>query len=216
MAFWNKKPADKAPAAQPAAAVPAATSAPARPAPVPTAAPPPPVAAAPPPAQQQAGAPPSGSPKGQPSLNSQLAMSLGKVVSVLMFSERYQGLTLRDLTSLILPPLAANQFVVAEARPQGKDVTAPIGLLLWASVSDEQDQRFAADASQPTRLAGAQWTSGHNLWIIETVGPQNVIEAMMKQLVEGPFKGKIFKFRTRAADGSFSVQVVDPTATQTA
>lgn len=209
MAFWNKKSEDEAPANQAAAA--AAPAAPAaQNAPPPSAA-----AAAPPPAQQEAAAPaaaPRSEQRGQPSLNSQLAMSLGKVVSVLMFSERYQGLTLSDLTSLILPPLAANQFVVAEARPQGKDVTAPIGLLLWARVSDEQDQRFAADASQPTRLAGAEWTSGENLWIIETVGPQNVIEAMMKQLVEGPFKGKQFKFRTRAADGSFSVQVIKPAA----
>ena len=143
-------------------------------------------------------------------------MSLGKVVSVLMFCDRYQGLTLRDLTSLILPPLAANQFVVAEARPQGRDVSAPIGLLLWARLSDEQDRRFTANAGVPTRLSGAQWTSGENLWIIETVGPQNVIEAMLKQLVAGPFKDKVFKFRRRGADGRFTVQVVDPTATQSA
>lgn len=218
MAFWKKKPEEAAP---PAAAEPAPAPAP-TPAAAPAAAPPPAAeappaaAAAPAPAAEAPAAAEQAAPRGQPSLNSQLAASLGKVVSVLMFSERYRSLTLRDITSLILPPITTNQFVVAEARPQGQDVTAPIGLLLWARLSDELDQKFSTDASVPTKLQGAEWNSGDNLWVIETVGPPNVIEAMMKQLVEGPFKGQVFKFRAKGPDGSFRVQVIDPAAAQTA
>lgn len=198
--FWKKKDEarSEAPAAQSTAQAPgpAAQPAPAGPQPAAAASP---ATVHPHPAQQ--------------AMSSAMAMQFGKVASVLMFSPRHQTMSLKDIAAAVLPAVAANQFVVAEARQKGTagnpDVTAPVGLLLWARVSDEVDRRFSADASKPTQLTAAEWTSGDNYWVIESVGAPKVVEAMMKELMEGPFKGRVMKFRWTGADGRPQIQTYD-------
>lgn len=195
MAFWNKKKDDSAAQQQTAqksdttAAQPAqSTTGTAAPMTTPTAAAP---------AQQQT-----------TTLSTELAETLGKVTAVLMLSERFQSFTLQQMKTMVLPPVAGNQFVVAEARPKGKDVRTPIGLVLWAKVSDELDRKFAQDPGTANRLVGKEWNSGENIWIIETVGPPEVVQEMMKQLVGEALKGKQVKMRVRNSDGSARIEVL--------
>lgn len=136
-------------------------------------------------------------------LSSALAAQLGKVVSILMGSPRHQGLVLRDITRVVLPALLNEQYVIAEAKPHGHDVTAPVGLILWARVSDEIDRRLQGDASNPIVLRPEDWRSGDHPWVIDMVGNQQVIDAMIKQLKEGPLKGQRVKMRVRGQDGRF-------------
>ncbi len=143
-------------------------------------------------------------------LTTPLAGSLGKVISVLMFARRFQDMTLRDVRVVVLPAVTANQYLVAEARAKDSDVTTPLGVLLWARLSDELDQKLIAQNGARSLLSGDEWKSGPNLWIIETVGSPKIIKAMVHQLIEGPFKGQHFKFCTRSSDGTASVEEFDP------
>ena len=178
----------------------------------------PPQASQPPNSEQSGGAPPasSASTTGRSTgaaksfLTAPVAESLGKVVSILMFSRRFQGMTLRELSNIILPPVMANQYIVAQVKAQERDVTIPVGLLLWAQLSDELDQKLIAENGSEALLSGNEWKSGNNLWIIETVGQQKIVKAMVRQLMEGAFKGRPFKFRTRSADGTASIEEFDP------
>ena len=150
--------------------------------------------------------------RGPPSLTTGLAQTLGKAVSILMFSKNYQDMTLQQLTRVILPVLVANQYVIVEAQSDEHEVTSPVGLLLWARVSDELDQAMIDNADRQPRLNGRQWYSGENYWIIETIGKPKIVQAMIQKMVSGPFKDKRFKFRTRNSDGSLDIEIFDPVA----
>jgi len=87
-----------------------------------------------------------------------------------------------------------------------------VGVLLWAQLSNELDQKLIAQNGSKALLSGNEWKSGNNLWIIETVGQPKIVKAMVRQLIEGAFKGRHFKFCTRSADGTPSIEEFDPAA----
>ncbi len=61
---------------------------------------------------------------------------------------------------------------------------------------------------QPVQLAPAEWRSGQILWIVDAVGEQKVIEAMLSRLVDTEWKGKEVKMRARTKDGSYKVGIL--------
>lgn len=71
---------------------------------------------------------------------------------------------------------------------------APVAAVLWASVSDDTDQRLSADPGRKIRLRPDEWKSGEHLWIVDVAGEPNAIAGSLKQLAEGPFKGKAVRF----------------------
>jgi hemolysin-activating ACP:hemolysin acyltransferase len=143
-------------------------------------------------------------------VNSRLATSLGKLVAAMLVSPAHRDLPLSEVADRVLPALSANQFVVAEAVPQGATFTAPVGLILWARVSEAVDRRLLEDLTSPMPLAAGDWSSGDRLWLVEATGGARVIEAMLRQLLEGPFAGKPFRLRRRGADGRYVVETIDP------
>jgi hypothetical protein len=60
----------------------------------------------------------------------------------------------------------------------------------------------------PIQLVPAEWRSGPTLWIIDAVGEQKVIEAMLSRLVDTEWKGKDVKMRARTKDGSYKVGIL--------
>lgn len=205
MAFWSRnkdtpKTVEQTVNSSPVAVTPSPEAAPAAVA-APAATPAPPVSTAPTPA--------TGGPA-HVTLGSAVTPSLGKMMAVLISSPRHQRMTLAEVYTRFLPPLTLNQFVVAEARPTGQEQTAPVGLILWAEVSDAVQQRLMSDPTQPTVLAASEWRSGPHAWIVDALGPGPVVEAMMKQLLEGPFKGREVKLRRRPGEGQpFVVESLD-------
>ncbi len=147
-------------------------------------------------------------------INGLLTPALGKVVAVLMASQRHRSLTLGDIFARVMPCVASNQFMVADAKfgEKDKEVTAPVALVLWATVSADVDQRLSSETAQSRALAPKEWRSGDIPWIMETVGPIGIVEAMLKQLVAGPLKGQPVKFRKKSKDGTYAVATW-PTAT---
>ncbi len=138
-----------------------------------------------------------------------VSASFGEIVSVLMRSEHYRSYTLQDLEWLVVPAVLSNQFLLAEARAKGNGFTAPVGVVLWAKVSPEVDQRLTANVAQPIRLKPEDWRSGNIPWLVDAVGPPKLIGGMLQQLHTKVFKGQQVKVRTQGPDGKAVVRTME-------
>lgn len=96
---------------------------------------------------------------------------------------------LADLEWCLIPPLALNQFMAAEAKlPNGQAV--PVALVLWARVSAEIDARLSAAPRHPIRLHPNEWQSGDVIWIIDAVGEPKAVQQCVDALAKMAFQGK--------------------------
>jgi cytolysin-activating lysine-acyltransferase len=110
-----------------------------------------------------------------------------------------------DLEWLVVPAVLNGQFFIAEAQLKGNGMVAPVGVVLWASVSPAVDQRLAAAPSSPLRLQPAEWRSGEHLWVIEAIGDGDVVQAMLKRKLEKDWTSRTVKMRVRDKAGVMQV-----------
>ena len=115
----------------------------------------------------------------------------------------YKDMPLADLQWLVVPAIASGQFTLAEAQHAGNGMTAPVGVVLWARVSADVDQRLSSSTAHPVRLEPKDWTSGDILWLMEAVGEKQVVNALLTRLSETQWKGKQVKVMKRSAEHSF-------------
>ncbi len=156
MAFWPKKPdgaattpANGATAQAPASSsglaskiTPIAAGQPNDPTlpPVPTA-----PGAAPPAAQ-----PLTDEQKKDAAMASKLMMAaFGEITSVLLRAKDYRNKPLASLEELAVPAVLSGQFSLAQAQSAANGMTAAVGVVFWARVSDEVDKRFSENIVQP-------------------------------------------------------------------
>lgn len=131
--------------------------------------------------------------------------AFGEIVSIFMRTPGYQTLPISELEWIVVPAVATGQFSLAEGQSKTNGMIQPVGVVMWARVSDEIDQRMTADPSQPLRLKPAEWTSGDKLWVMEALGDGRVIEAMLKRMMETGWAGRTVKFRAKSKDGKMVV-----------
>ena len=130
-----------------------------------------------------------------------LSAAFGEIVSIFMRTPAYAKVPLGELETIVVPAVATGQFTLAEGQSKTNGIVHPVGVILWARVSDELDARMAADPAQPVRLKPNEWTSGDKVWVMEAVGDPRVIDAMLKKMAETAWAGRSVKFRTRSKDG---------------
>lgn len=149
-----------------------------------------------------------------------VAEALGQVVWLLSQSPLHRELKLKELEWSFMPAILNEQFRVFRMGPLPKvpgaelDFAAsgftqegleqlPLGVAIWAYVSEEAEAKL----ERGERLDGADWRSGDRLWLVEFVSPfaspgNKLSEAMMLDLMGGPFRGKTFHLhRTDPASG---------------
>lgn len=145
----------------------------------------------------------------QAALASKMMMAAyGEIVSVLSRSPHHRSNSLADLEWLAVPAVMTGQFSLAEAQLKGSGLIAPIGLVMWAHVSAEVDQRLAENIATGVRLKPDEWRSGNILWLVDAVGEGSIVEAMIKRLVATEWKGREARMRARTNDGSFKVGII--------
>ena len=144
-------------------------------------------------------------------LSKRISTGLGEITSVLMRSKTHAVLPIAQLQTL-LPAIARNQYVTAEARSRENGMSSPIAVVIWATVSDEVDQRLSADAQKPLSLTAADWAGGANVWVIEAVGEPRAVSALIKRLQDTRWKGQAVKLRARGEDGQASIRTLDASA----
>ena len=136
------------------------------------------------------------------------SVAFAQIVSVLMHSPHYKHYTLADLEWLVVPPLLAGQFSLAEAKGQADGPSFPVAVALWASVSRDVDQRLTENPVAPIRLRPDEWRSGDILWLVDAVGDGRIVPQFLKQLAETVLKGKDVKVRRLGADGKPAIQTL--------
>jgi len=127
----------------------------------------------------------------------------GEIVWLLGQSPLHKYLHIADLEALVMPPVLLEQFRIYPG-PNG----APGGLVLWAAVTDEIDQRLVGGQ---TRLAPHEWNSGANLWLMEMVAPFGGMDEILADAAGTIFAGNRFKYH-KAGPNGVEVVTQDPSA----
>jgi cytolysin-activating lysine-acyltransferase len=163
------------------------------------------------------------------------AQSFAQIVAVLMRDPGFRSLRLADLEWLVLPPVMAGQFSLAQApsplgRVKGKEggqeagqeagreggkeggVLVPVAVALWARVSDAVDKALSESLDQPVRLRPADWAAGDNIWLMAVAGDQRAVPKFLEQLAHTEFKGRRVKMRVRGPDNAVVVKTLGPSS----
>lgn len=115
----------------------------------------------------------------------QVGQRLGDAIILMMSAQRYRHVSLSDLDWLVLPPLLANQLIVAEMPMNAAQPTpVPVGVTLWARVSRDVETKIRQQIAAgmfPVRLKPEDWTSGDNIWLIDIVAPNREIGTRLFQ-----------------------------------
>lgn len=138
--------------------------------------------------------------------------TFGEIVALLMHSPQYKYYTLADMEWLVLPALVTGQFSLATAQSRTNGITSPVGVVLWASVSDEVDQRLSVAGEQALRLKPQEWKSGDIPWIVLAVGNQRVLQGIFKGLQEKQWGKRPAKALGRGKDGKPTIVAIEPKA----
>lgn len=165
-------------------------------------------AAQPVPAPVQQTVPPAAAPaldadamKNAAAISKAVMAAFGEIVTVLMRTQEHRGKPLSDLEWLAVPAVTTGQFALAEAQSKTNGMMAPVGLILWASVSPEVDARLRASLASGLTLKPEEWKSGDILWVVEAVGDPKILQAMLQRTSQNEWKGRPANLRIRDKDG---------------
>lgn len=145
---------------------------------------------------------PPGAAGGAPQPPKTVSHVLGEITWLLGQSPLHNHLSIKDLEWMVMPALLLEQFRIFPA-PDGQ----PAGLILWASVSEETEQRLMRE---PIRLVPQDWNSGDRRWLIEMVAPFGGQEEMLADAARTIFAGRSFKYHRPGPQGP-QVITHDPT-----
>lgn len=127
----------------------------------------------------------------------QIRDSFGNIVMSMMVLPRYRHQSLGDLQHLVLEPLIKDRIAMAWPAKREEDPLAYVaGVAIWASVSDEADQRIIEQVKAgvfPVRLKPEDWNSGTNNWLLYVIAPDakataRVIANFAQVVKEGSLK----------------------------
>ena len=139
-----------------------------------------------------------------------IASKFGNMVTVMMQSPHHGRIALSELRDRLVPPLLNNQYRLAEAHKKGSGSTIPVGLILWARVSDEVHKRMLEGLDKPFELKANEWQGGENYWIIDAIGQERFLSPLLSDLRKKEFKGKSVQYRARSDNGP-EVRTIDET-----
>ena len=138
------------------------------------------------------------------------AAALGEMMSVFLQSPAHKAVTLGALSRLVLPAFLTKQYVLARAKSeQGNYPPTPVGIALWARVSDEVDGRLTAAAGEPIDLNPDEWRSGDNHWLIEVAAAPKVAQSIVRDLIKRLPDGQQLKAKVIGQDGKRRIKVFE-------
>jgi len=127
-----------------------------------------------------------------------LMAGFGEIVSVLVRAQDYRARPIAALEEIAIPAVFSGQFSLAQAQSSFNGMVAPVGVVFWARVSPEVDQRLTERiATEPVRLQLPEWCGGQIIWIVDAVGEHKVVEAMLTRLLETDWKGQEVRLRAQ-------------------
>jgi cytolysin-activating lysine-acyltransferase len=142
-------------------------------------------------------------------LSKLVAASIGDLVVVLSRSPAHKHYSLADIEWMVLPPVMAGQFYVAEAADKGRGFRTPVAVVTWALVSEEVDRLLQEQTGPLRRLRPDQWNSGPIGWLIDATGSAEGVRAALHWLAAGPFKDQTLKMAVRGANGAKRIATLE-------
>jgi len=133
-----------------------------------------------------------------------VARMLGEIVWIMTQSPGHKHFSLGDLEWMVMPALLLEQYRIF------RNGTQPLGVALWAYLSPEAEEKLKSGTG---RLRPDEWAvgmkldpedgvthgAGGALWLVDLICPfhtpeNKMADQMLADLIQGPFKGKKFKF----------------------
>lgn len=133
-----------------------------------------------------------------------VASVLGEICWLFSMTPSHRYFFMADLEWLVMTPIAKQQFRIY--RDEGG---RPIGLVLWAKLNEEAEERLTSGAA---RVRPQDWDSGDRYWIIDVIdlsGGQRA-QAMIDDMKTAVFKDQVFKYHR--TDGAGNRQIVSSDA----
>jgi cytolysin-activating lysine-acyltransferase len=134
-----------------------------------------------------------------------IAASIGQLVSLYMRAQQYRHTMLCELEWVLMPAIAARQFRVVEGVIQDRGIVAPVAAVLWASVNADVDKRLCEVPERPIKLKPDEWRCGDTVWIVEALGDQKAVTAMLQHLKQNELKDKVVRMKVRGQDGKLTI-----------
>jgi hemolysin-activating ACP:hemolysin acyltransferase len=147
------------------------------------------------------------------------AHAFSQIVAVMMRDPKFRQMRLMELEWLVIPPLIAGQWRLAQAKaeqmmakpgetmPQS-NIMVPVGAAIWARVSPEIDKRLSENLDKPLQLKVNEWASGNQIWLIAAMGDPRAMPTFLQSLQESEFKDHDVKLRAPGPDGKVVVSTL--------
>lgn len=135
----------------------------------------------------------------------QALMAVGHIMTFMMNAEDLKTATLAQARSIVWPAVTHQQFIVAMGQSTRTGHVTPVGVALWANVSDEIDQRLERETDKPFNLGPTDWNSGNNTWLIMLAGDGRAISPLVADMQNRQLNGRRVKMRV-AQDGVVTVK----------
>ncbi len=124
---------------------------------------------------------------GRPVAETTVSDIFGQAVWLLTQSPTHKNFFLSDLEWMVMPPVVLRQFRIFPGKNQ------PLGMALWAKISEEVEDRLLAGNM---RISPQDWNSGDRYWLLDLIAPFGHNETMLTDLQKTTFKGKTFKMHS--------------------
>lgn len=128
--------------------------------------------------------------------------AFGNITALLAKSPPYSDLKISDLSWLAGSAVTTGQFAIAEAHERTSGAVMPVGVVMWARVSEAVDQKLRGMTGETLKLELDEWRSGDIPWIIATVGERRVVSELLNNLMTSAFEGHEPRIRARTKDGT--------------
>ncbi len=141
-------------------------------------------------------------------VSQRLAVAVGELVGLMLRSQRHRERRIADLRWLAMPAIRLGQYAMVTAQSKSHGYTAPVAAVLWARVSETIDKRLSESLAEPIRLGPREWRSGEILWLVDAIGDDAAIAALVKRLRSKEWMGKAVKARVTDAKGEVKVRTI--------
>jgi len=132
------------------------------------------------------------------SVSKMIASAIGDMVTLYSKDPAHKHFSFADMEWKILPPIVNGQFFVQTADDPDFGTLRPIGLVTWAKVSNELDERLSKQAEgEMVRLRPQEWASGDNHWLVDVVGTPEGIRKVLTSINEKQLSGESVKVAMR-------------------
>lgn len=124
---------------------------------------------------------------------------LGEITWLMSQSSLHKQFFISDLEWFVMTPVLLQQFRLFY------DKDKPIGVVFWATVNEEVEQRLKVGTS---RLRPQDWKSGNSLWVVEVIAPFGGAEEMVKDLKAKVFAERELRFLAIGPQGQREARVM--------